>query len=229
VADAACHRRASKSKSKSNPKSQSQLHDGFALPPDLSVHIARLPQILPPCTPARTSETRHAPHCIFGHRTPTASVAVSLVLVADADQGSVWTGWRGHNPPLVPARLLYTPTQHPLVQRSLYLLEQHRCTPVSLALVRRGPSLWGITCPILIVIRTACVRVACALCHAAVAPTLATAPLCSHRSQPNVPGSGAILYILVMRLLKPSKRPSRNCVEERLDRAVTECLVLSAP
>jgi hypothetical protein len=44
------------------------------------------PPLPSPCTPARTSETRHAPHCVFGHRTPTTSVAVSLVLVADADQ-----------------------------------------------------------------------------------------------------------------------------------------------
>jgi hypothetical protein len=49
---------------------------------------------------------------------------------------------------------------------------------------------------------------------------LVTAPLCGRRPQRNVPEPGATFRTLAARLLKPSKRPSRNCVEGSLDEHV---------
>jgi hypothetical protein len=136
----------------------------------------------------------------------------------------VLTILRSCRPADTPHRHTPSSTSHPL--------EQRRCTPVSPTLVRRGQSLWGIICPILIINGTACVRRPCALCHATMTLAQRLWPQLSRRrpftslpSQPNVPGPGVVLRILAVTLLKPSKRPSRNCVEERLHGLVTERFV----
>jgi hypothetical protein len=83
-----------------------------------------------------------------------------------------------------------------------------------------------------------CDRVPCAQCHGGMPLASGCGPDSDAArdgaplrplTPANVPEPGATSHTLTVRLRKLSKRPSRNCVEGRLDKPVTERLVRMSP